>query len=77
MYSGRVTHNKALVRTQTTLRFVCAAQLDRWALVENDFLAGKQTIEFLTCDKNVITMYSLSNEVYYANNSQNSDRQDW
>jgi len=24
-----ITHNKALVRTQTTLRFVCAAQLGR------------------------------------------------
>jgi len=24
-------HNKALVRTQTTLRFVCAAQLGRYA----------------------------------------------
>jgi hypothetical protein len=26
-----LTHNKALVRTQTTLRFVCAAQLKRYA----------------------------------------------
>lgn len=26
-------HNKALVRTQTTLRFVCAAQLQRYVSV--------------------------------------------
>ena len=28
-------HNKALVRTQTTLRFVCAAQLGRYPLIIN------------------------------------------
>ena len=31
-----MAHNKALVRTQTTLRFVCAAQLGRWAHMEFD-----------------------------------------
>jgi len=29
---NKSTHNNALVRTQTTLRFVCAAQLKRYAL---------------------------------------------
>ena len=27
----KISANKALVRTQTTLRFVCAAQLNRYA----------------------------------------------
>lgn len=30
MHYAEKQHNKALVRTQTTLRFVCAAQLGRY-----------------------------------------------
>lgn len=30
-YQASQAHNKALVRAQTTLRFVCAAQLGRYA----------------------------------------------